>query len=81
LADGANSEMGGGLSGERDHSLNQNDSTNISVDGKESSVLLGVSSSKRKELEPLSPGLRGLGKKSKLPSNLLGSPNIRKVKG
>ena len=82
MADGIHSEMGPTVSGERDPSLNQNESTNISMDGKDSSVLLGVSSSKRKELDPISPGLRGVSKKSKLPQNLNGgSPNIKKVKG
>ena len=49
------------------------------MDGKDSSILLGVSSSKKKDLDPLSPHIRGAGKKSKLPQNLI-SPNIRKVK-
>ena len=44
--------------GERDHSNNPNDSTNISLDGKDSLIVGLQSATKRKpdgKLEPLSP--------------------------
>lgn len=80
--------MNFGAGGDRDNSSNgragglNNDSTNISMDGKESlSILQGIgSSNKKKELDPISPNLLGGGaKKSKLPLTL-SSPNVKKSK-
>lgn len=77
--DGAASEMNGGGNGlDRDQSLNNESANNISLDAKgDQSILIGASSNKRKELEPLSPRTT---RKSKLPLNL-GSPNIKRIKG
>ena len=85
--DGISSEInfpGQGGSLERDHSgARQNDSTNISIDGKESLAAAnlhnGLQSAQKRGgmLDPLSPGQ----KKSKLPQNLSPSPpNLRKLK-
>jgi hypothetical protein len=62
IGDGNGSEMNygpgyGSIERERDNSGNHNDSTNISLDGKDSLIVGLQSASKRKDgkLEPLSP--------------------------
>lgn len=84
------SEINYGPSGSVERDLsghgNQNDSTNISIDGKDSSILLGVGVGKKKDfLDPLSSpgGVRGSATKktSKLPANLItASPNLKRIK-
>ncbi len=83
IGDGNASDMGYGPNGsieraERDHSGNHNDSTNISLDGKDSLVVGLQSANRRKDgkLEPLSP-LTNKQQKSKLPAGLAASPQLR----
>jgi hypothetical protein len=72
---GGQLKLAEGNSETRDESSNgrlkNNDSTNISVDGKDLLVKVG-------KLDALSPNILGNARKSKLPPNI--SPNVRKVK-